>query len=129
MCGFLWTPSQMNVRRVRSSAVARSAEPGNCRCKSCCHCMSAALNVTKTGDVLGKRKRAWAWRPWLLFLQNGRVPVRCDSTLAYDLWQEALVGQQDFRQLLAAEILETRRFRDVKARRAVRLSTHQDVED
>jgi hypothetical protein len=49
--------------------------------------------------------------------------------LAYDLWQEALVCEQGVSKLVAAHVLQTGCLRDVKTGGAVRLTTHQDVED
>ena len=49
-------------------------------------------------------------------------------TLTYDLWHEALVREQGVSKLVAAQVLETGSFRDVKTGGAVRLTTHEDVE-
>ena len=49
--------------------------------------------------------------------------------LTDDLPQEALVREQGGRQLVTGHVLETGCFRDVKTRGAVRLPTHEDVED
>lgn len=68
-----------------------------------CYYMLAALKVTKTEDVLNERKRAWACRPLLLFLQM--AGSWSDTSPGVRSGIEALVRQQGVSKLVAAHIL------------------------